>query len=52
VSRITLLIAPGVPPIELSADYASYSETVEQVGKLKTFLRSQGWLALDERELE
>jgi hypothetical protein len=52
VSRITLVIASGVPPIELSADYASHSETVEQIGKLKTFLRCRGWLPLDERELE
>ena len=50
VSRITLVLAEDVDPIELTPDYAAYSETVEQIARMKTFLRSWGWLPRDERE--
>jgi hypothetical protein len=49
VSRITLVLAPSVPPIELTDEFASHSETVEHISKLKTFLRARGWLPRDER---
>jgi hypothetical protein len=50
VSRIALVLAEDVEPIELTPDYAAYSETVEQIARMKTFLRACGWLPRDERE--
>jgi hypothetical protein len=49
VARITLVCAPTVSPIELTRAYASHSEVVERIAKMKTFLRARGWLPKDER---
>jgi len=49
VARITLVLSPEVAPIELTSEYGAHSETVEQIAKMKMFLRSRGWLPLDER---
>ncbi|HEY5243192.1 MAG TPA: hypothetical protein VIJ22_17050, partial [Polyangiaceae bacterium] len=48
-SRITLVLAPGVAPVVLTDTYASHSETVDQISKMKMFLRRLGWLPEDER---
>jgi hypothetical protein len=52
VARIALVCAPTVEPIELTKAYASHSEVVERIAKLKMFLRAHGWLPIDEREQE
>ena len=50
MSRIELVLAPEVPRVALSEGFASHSETVEQISKLKMFLRRLGWVPEDERE--
>ena len=50
VSRIQLVLSEAVEPIELTSEFGAYSETVEQIARMKTFLRACGWLPRDERE--
>ncbi|HEY1697821.1 MAG TPA: hypothetical protein VGG39_36925 [Polyangiaceae bacterium] len=50
VARIAAVCAPDVDPIQLTRGYASHSEMVERIAKLKTFLRARGWVPKDERD--
>jgi len=49
VSRIVFDLGKRSPPIELTEAYVSYSECVEWAGRIRTFLRSHGWVPQDER---
>jgi hypothetical protein len=50
VSRIVFDVGKRAAPIELTEAYVSYSECVEWVGRIRTFLRAHGWVPMDERK--
>lgn len=45
-----VLVARGRPPLVLSDDYLAHMEATEGMGKIRVFLRKQGWVPLDERD--
>jgi len=49
-SRIVLRLAEPHPPIALTDDRIRHSEALEWMGKIRVFLRGQGWLPETERE--
>jgi hypothetical protein len=49
VARIVFVVDGSSQPLRLSDSYASYGECIERFGKLRKFLRSHGWLPVDER---
>jgi hypothetical protein len=49
VSRIVLTFADQ-EPIHLSEQFLAHMDVVEWVGKIRSFLRKQGWVPDDERE--
>lgn len=48
IARIALVLDGGATA-RLTESYASYSECIEQFGKVRVFLRKLGWLPEDER---
>jgi len=52
VSRIVLKLADGREPIRLSEQFLAHMDVVEWVGKIRSFLRKQGWVPDDEREAD
>lgn len=50
VSRLVLVIAGRDVGIPLREEYASYSDSLEWMGKVRLFLRRHGWLPHDERQ--
>lgn len=49
VSRIVLIVADRRAPIALSEARIAHMVAVEWLGKIRVFLRSEGWLPDDER---
>lgn len=45
-----VLVARGREPITLSDDHLAHMDATEWMGKIRVFLRRQGWVPLDERE--
>jgi hypothetical protein len=50
VSRLALVVADRDGVVLLSDAYASYSESLEWLGKVRQFLRRFGWVPEDERD--
>ncbi len=49
VSRIAFEVDGRAEPIRLSEAYFSHMDSIEWLGKIRSFLRRQGWVPLDER---
>ena len=52
VSRIGVCVSGRDAPVLLGDDYLSHIDAVEWTGKIRSFLRTHGWLPIDERETE
>lgn len=50
VARIVLHVEGRRGPIRLTEAFLSHIDSVEWTGKIRTFLRAQGWVPEDERE--
>jgi hypothetical protein len=50
VARIVLEVNGVAEPIRLSEAYLPHMDSVEWLGKIRSFLRSHGWVPEDERE--
>ncbi len=50
VARIVLQVANRADPIRLTDTFLPHMDAVEWVGKIRSFLRVEGWLPNDERE--
>jgi hypothetical protein len=50
VARIVLDLEGRSTPIRLSDAYVSHIDSVEWLGKIRSFLRAHGWIPVDERE--
>lgn len=49
VARIVFYLA-NAKPVRLSEQFLAHMDTVEWVGKIRSFLRRQGWIPADERD--
>lgn len=50
VARIVFHLADEQEPVRLSDQFLAHMDAVEWVGKIRSFLRSHGWVPADERE--
>ena len=50
VARIVFHLADEQEPVRLSDQFVAHMDAVEWVGKIRSFLRRQGWVPADERE--
>jgi hypothetical protein len=50
VARIVFHLADEQEPVRLSDQFLAHMDAVEWVGKIRSFLRTQGWVPADERE--
>jgi hypothetical protein len=50
VARIVFHLADEQEPVRLSDQFLAHMDAVEWVGKIRSFLRKQGWVPVDERE--
>lgn len=48
-ARIVFLPEPPRPAIRLTEAYLAHMDSVEQLGKIRSFLRAHGWIPEDER---
>ena len=48
-SRLALFVRGQAEPVYLTEERRSMSETTEELGRVRRFLRAEGWLPLEER---
>lgn len=50
VARILFEVDGVAQPVNLTEAYVAHMESIEWLGKIRSFLRSHGWVPEDERE--